>query len=79
MEVLPDRCTTIAKKELLWAGTVGMACWLGGIVFINRKKTSDAKSVMVDTAKVMLHDKVCFANLQISHGVKLNLKQELFL
>ncbi|KAF4076940.1 hypothetical protein AMELA_G00202440 [Ameiurus melas] len=58
MEVLPDRCTTIAKKELLWAGTVGVVCWLGGIVFINRKKTSDAKSVMVDTAKVMLHDKI---------------------
>ncbi|GAA6074879.1 1-acyl-sn-glycerol-3-phosphate acyltransferase beta isoform X1, partial [Tachysurus ichikawai] len=58
MEVLPDRCTTIAKKELLWAGTVGMVCWLGGIVFINRKKTSDAKSVMTDTAKTMLHDKI---------------------
>lgn len=69
MEILPDRCTTIAKKELLWAGTVGMVCWLGGIVFINRKKTSDAKSVMADTAKIMLHDKVCFANLQISHGL----------
>ncbi|XP_060791713.1 1-acyl-sn-glycerol-3-phosphate acyltransferase beta isoform X3 [Neoarius graeffei] len=58
MEILPDRCTTIAKKELLWAGTVGMVCWLGGIVFINRKKTSDAKSVMADTAKIMLHDKI---------------------
>ncbi|KAK3524555.1 hypothetical protein QTP70_029867 [Hemibagrus guttatus] len=58
MEVLPDRCTIIAKKELLWAGTVGMVCWLGGIVFINRKKTSDAKSVMADTAKIMLHDKI---------------------
>ncbi|KAL0163250.1 hypothetical protein M9458_042646, partial [Cirrhinus mrigala] len=57
MEVLPDRCTTIAKKELLWAGTVGMICWLGGIVFINRKKTSDAKNVMSDAAKTMLADK----------------------
>lgn len=59
VEILPDRCTMIAKKELIWAGTVGMICWLGGIVFINRKKTSDAKNVMSDAAKTMLTDKVC--------------------
>uniref|UniRef100_A0A3Q3AML0 1-acyl-sn-glycerol-3-phosphate acyltransferase n=1 Tax=Kryptolebias marmoratus TaxID=37003 RepID=A0A3Q3AML0_KRYMA len=52
MEVLPDRCTTIAKKELVYAGTVGLICWLGGIVFINRKKTSDAKSVMADAIRL---------------------------
>lgn len=59
MEILPDRCTMIAKKELIWAGTVGMICWLGGIVFINRKKTSDAKTVMGDAAKTVLADQVC--------------------
>ena len=48
----------IAKKELIYAGTVGLICWLGGIVFINRKKTSDAKSVMADAAKTMLDDQV---------------------
>ncbi|XP_034565680.1 1-acyl-sn-glycerol-3-phosphate acyltransferase beta isoform X2 [Notolabrus celidotus] len=58
MEILPDRCTMIAKKELIYAGTVGLICWLGGIVFINRKKTSDAKSVMADAAKTMLDDKI---------------------
>lgn len=58
MEILPDRCSAIAKKELIYAGTVGLICWLGGIVFINRKKTSDAKSVMADTAKVMLNEQV---------------------
>ncbi|KAL2100191.1 hypothetical protein ACEWY4_004585 [Coilia grayii] len=58
MEVLPDRCSMIAKKELIYAGTVGMVCWLGGIVFINRKKTSDAKSVMADAAKTMLEEKI---------------------
>lgn len=58
MEILPDRCSAIAKKELVYAGTVGLICWLGGIVFINRKKTSDAKSVMADTAKVMLNEQV---------------------
>ncbi|XP_061589792.1 1-acyl-sn-glycerol-3-phosphate acyltransferase beta [Cololabis saira] len=58
MEILPDRCTMIAKKELVYAGTVGLICWLGGIVFINRKKTSDAKSVMADAAKTMMDDKL---------------------
>ncbi|XP_062409986.1 1-acyl-sn-glycerol-3-phosphate acyltransferase beta [Sardina pilchardus] len=58
MEVLPDRCSMIAKKELIYAGTVGLVCWLGGIVFINRKKTSDAKSVMADAAKTMMDEKI---------------------
>ncbi|XP_061655581.1 1-acyl-sn-glycerol-3-phosphate acyltransferase beta isoform X1 [Phyllopteryx taeniolatus] len=58
MEILPDRCTMIAKKELIYAGTVGLICWLGGIVFINRKKTSDAKSVMADAAKTMLNEQI---------------------
>ncbi|CAB1332349.1 unnamed protein product, partial [Coregonus sp. 'balchen'] len=58
MEVLPDRCTMIAKKELVYAGTVGIVSWLGGIVFINRKKTSDAKSVMAEAAKTMLDDQI---------------------
>ncbi|XP_030626000.1 1-acyl-sn-glycerol-3-phosphate acyltransferase beta [Chanos chanos] len=58
MEVLPDRCTMIAKKELIYAGTVGIICWLGGIVFINRQKTSDAKSVMADAAKTMLKEQI---------------------
>lgn len=58
MEILPDRCTMIAKKELIYAGTVGLVCWLGGIVFINRKKTSDAKSVMAEAAQTMLKDQI---------------------
>ncbi|KAM9306980.1 1-acyl-sn-glycerol-3-phosphate acyltransferase beta [Pholidichthys leucotaenia] len=58
MEILPDRCTMIAKKELVYAGTVGLICWLSGIVFINRKKTSDAKSVMADAAKTMLDEQI---------------------
>ncbi|XP_068609398.1 1-acyl-sn-glycerol-3-phosphate acyltransferase beta [Brachionichthys hirsutus] len=58
MEILPDRCTMIAKKELIYAGTVGLVSWLGGMVFINRKKTSDAKSVMADAAKTMLDEQI---------------------
>ncbi|KAK2511891.1 hypothetical protein Q9966_016530 [Columba livia] len=48
MEVLPDRCVPIAKRELLYMGAVGLVCWLGGIIFIDRKRTSDAISVMAE-------------------------------
>ncbi|XP_015681557.1 1-acyl-sn-glycerol-3-phosphate acyltransferase alpha [Protobothrops mucrosquamatus] len=58
MEVLPDRCVPIAKKELMYMGTVGLACWLGGIIFINRKKTNDAISVMSEAAQTMLSQDV---------------------
>lgn len=71
MEILPDRCTMIAKKELIYAGTVGLICWLGGIVFINRKKTSDAKSVMADAAKTMLDDQVKLNLYEIQVAFKL--------
>lgn len=60
MEILPDRCVPIAKKELMYMGTVGLACWLGGIIFINRKKTDDAISVMTEAADTMLREDVSF-------------------
>lgn len=78
MEILPDRCTMIAKKELIYAGTVGLICWLGGIVFINRKKTSDAKSVMADAAKTMLDDQVTCLPSSLTHCFLLLLLFTLF-
>ncbi|XP_063746248.1 1-acyl-sn-glycerol-3-phosphate acyltransferase beta isoform X2 [Eleginops maclovinus] len=77
MEILPDRCTMIAKKELIYAGTVGLICWLGGIVFINRKKTSDAKSVMIDAAKTMLDDQVMWM-MSHQNTLGLVLKEDMF-
>ncbi|KAI1900602.1 hypothetical protein AGOR_G00051610 [Albula goreensis] len=58
IEILPDRCTSIAKRELLYTGPVGLACWLGGTVFINRKRTDDAKSAMAEAARTMLKDQI---------------------
>lgn len=58
MEVLPDRCVPIAKRELLYMGAVGAACWLGGIIFIDRKRTRDAISVMAEAAHTMLSQDV---------------------
>ncbi|XP_063288927.1 1-acyl-sn-glycerol-3-phosphate acyltransferase beta [Pelobates fuscus] len=56
MEILPDRCVQIAKKELMFAGSVGLITYLGGVIYINRKRTSDAKSIMADVAKAMIDD-----------------------
>lgn len=54
MEVLPSRCVPIAKRELLWAGSAGLACWLAGVIFIDRKRTGDAINVMSEVAQTLL-------------------------
>uniref|UniRef100_A0A8B9TDK8 1-acyl-sn-glycerol-3-phosphate acyltransferase n=1 Tax=Anas platyrhynchos TaxID=8839 RepID=A0A8B9TDK8_ANAPL len=54
MEVLPDNCVQVGKKELMYAGTVGLIIYLGGVIFINRKSTSSAKMVMAEVAKTMV-------------------------
>ncbi|XP_043939122.1 1-acyl-sn-glycerol-3-phosphate acyltransferase alpha [Protopterus annectens] len=58
MEILPNRCVPIAKRELMYAGTAGLACWLSGVIFINRKKTDDAISVMCEVANTMIKEDV---------------------
>ncbi|KAL8174547.1 UNVERIFIED_CONTAM: 1-acyl-sn-glycerol-3-phosphate acyltransferase beta [Gekko kuhli] len=58
MEVLPDRCVQIGKRELLCFGSVGLIMYLGGVIFINRKSTSNAKSVMSGVGQAMAKDNV---------------------
>lgn len=58
MEVLPDNCVQVGKKELMYTGTVGLIIYLGGVIFINRKSTSSAKMVMSEVAKTMVADNV---------------------
>ncbi|POI29559.1 hypothetical protein CIB84_006691 [Bambusicola thoracicus] len=53
VEVIPKRCVPIAKKELLYMGTVGWACWLSGMIFIDRQRTGDAIDVISQTAKTI--------------------------
>ncbi|NXK45184.1 PLCA acyltransferase, partial [Chauna torquata] len=53
VEVIPDRCVPIAKKELMYMGTVGWACWLSGIIFIDRRKRGDAIDVISQTAQTI--------------------------
>ncbi|XP_009867152.1 PREDICTED: 1-acyl-sn-glycerol-3-phosphate acyltransferase beta, partial [Apaloderma vittatum] len=58
MEILPDNCAQVGKKELMYAGTVGLIIYLGGVIFINRKSTTSAKMVMAEVAKTMATENV---------------------
>ncbi|KAM6334168.1 1-acyl-sn-glycerol-3-phosphate acyltransferase alpha-like [Alca torda] len=53
VEIIPDHCVPIVKKELMYMGTVGWACWLSGMIFINRHKREDAINVISQTARTM--------------------------
>ena len=58
MEVLPERCVQIAKRELLFLGPVGLIMYLGGVLFINRQHSQTAMSVMTDVGERMVREKV---------------------
>uniref|UniRef100_A0A8C6FRE2 1-acylglycerol-3-phosphate O-acyltransferase n=1 Tax=Moschus moschiferus TaxID=68415 RepID=A0A8C6FRE2_MOSMO len=58
MEVLPDRCVQIAKRELLFLGPVGLIMYLGGVLFINRQRSQTAMSVITDVGERMVREKV---------------------
>uniref|UniRef100_A0A8C9ETQ8 1-acylglycerol-3-phosphate O-acyltransferase n=1 Tax=Pavo cristatus TaxID=9049 RepID=A0A8C9ETQ8_PAVCR len=62
VEVIPKRCVPIAKKELLYMGTVGWACWLSGIIFIDRQRTGDAIDVISQTARTIRNENVSRRN-----------------
>uniref|UniRef100_A0A8D2PRA1 1-acylglycerol-3-phosphate O-acyltransferase n=1 Tax=Zosterops lateralis melanops TaxID=1220523 RepID=A0A8D2PRA1_ZOSLA len=67
MEILPDNCVQVGKKELTYMGSVGLIMYLGGVIFINRKSTSSAKMVMSEVAKTMVAENVtawCLPPLQ---------------
>ncbi|NWY05748.1 PLCA acyltransferase, partial [Nothoprocta ornata] len=53
MEILPSRCVPIAKKEILYMGTFGLACWFSGIIFINRKKREESINILTEVAHSM--------------------------
>ena len=57
MEILPDRCVQIAKRELLFLGPVGLIMYLGGVLFINRQRSQTAMSVMTDVGERMVREK----------------------
>ncbi|NXA68935.1 PLCA acyltransferase, partial [Mohoua ochrocephala] len=58
VEVIPERCVPIAKRELLYLGTVGWACWLSGIIFIDRHRRDAAIEVISHAASTMRRENV---------------------
>ncbi|KAM9615553.1 LOW QUALITY PROTEIN: uncharacterized protein ACIBXB_021952 [Morphnus guianensis] len=50
LEVLPSRCVPIAKKEILYMGTFGVACWLSGLIFIDHKKKEESITTLLEVA-----------------------------
>lgn len=53
MEVMPPRTTALAKKELIYAGPFGIACWLSGIIFVDRSNSKKAHETLERTAEIM--------------------------
>ncbi|XP_027725276.1 1-acyl-sn-glycerol-3-phosphate acyltransferase beta [Vombatus ursinus] len=56
MEVLPRNCIQIAKRELFYMGPVGLIMYLGGVIFINRKRTSAAMSAMEEVGNTLVQE-----------------------
>lgn len=55
MDVLPDRCSVLAKRELLYFGPFGFAAWLSGLVFVDRLNREKARNTM-DMIANLIHD-----------------------
>ena len=59
-------CTPLAKKELIFAGPFGIACWLNGVTFIDRLNHEKAKHTIDELAKKIVKENVCMQlNLNI--------------
>ncbi|XP_058036909.1 1-acyl-sn-glycerol-3-phosphate acyltransferase alpha-like isoform X1 [Ahaetulla prasina] len=58
VEILPERCVPITKKELLYWGPVGFSGWLCNLVFIDRKKQHQARDTLGHLAERMQHEKL---------------------
>lgn len=45
------KVTVIAKRELLYVGTFGIAAWLCGLIFINKKSRKESRDVMKEAVE----------------------------
>ena len=48
-----ERCTVIAKKDVMYFGTFGLATWLWGTIFIDRSKAKEAQESINSTSKIV--------------------------
>ncbi|XP_060137453.1 proline-rich protein 29 isoform X3 [Zootoca vivipara] len=54
LEVFPDHCVILAKKEVMYMGPVGFVCWLSKFIFIDRSNKRSARDAMDDVARTLL-------------------------
>jgi len=57
-----QNCCVISKKEILYLGPFGLACWLWGTVFINRNNVEESRQIINDTAESIRVAKVILLN-----------------
>lgn len=72
-----DHCCVVSKKEILYLGPFGLACWLWGTVFINRGKVEESRQTVNSTAESIHLGKVisirsyCIINTTgLSHKIR---------
>ncbi|XP_055609730.1 1-acyl-sn-glycerol-3-phosphate acyltransferase alpha-like [Uranotaenia lowii] len=53
-----NKCTVIAKKELLYTGPFGLASWLCGLIFIDRKNAERAHASMNDCTDMLKEKRI---------------------
>ncbi|XP_075227683.1 1-Acylglycerol-3-phosphate O-acyltransferase 1 [Lycorma delicatula] len=53
-----QKCTVVAKKELLYAWPFGLAAWLCGLIFIDRLNSETAKDAINHSIDKLKQDKV---------------------
>ena len=53
-----EKCTVVAKKELMYVGPFGLAAWLCGLVFIDRVNSDKAKDSMNQATEHIKHNNV---------------------
>ncbi|NXS13395.1 PLCA acyltransferase, partial [Neodrepanis coruscans] len=58
LEILPDRCVSIGKKEIMYMGTFGLASWLAGTVFIDRSDREGSINALTQLAQSMQKENV---------------------
>lgn len=57
------RCTVVAKRPLMYAGSFGFGAWLSGLVFIDRLRTERARELMREATEKVIAEKVMFCTV----------------
>ncbi|CAI5767750.1 1-acyl-sn-glycerol-3-phosphate acyltransferase alpha-like [Podarcis lilfordi] len=56
LQILPERSTFIVKREILHFLTVGLACWLSGFIFVDRRNRETSANSISEAADAMVRD-----------------------